>query len=176
MGTGRSPGTKIVLFPSTVTGDLDFAIGVELGAIWNSVATNGGQFKWYAGSTVPIATLTGAGNLDVSGTLTTGGVSVQTKPYVAFRFAGSVLSGNNNGQIATANISLGTRTTGQVYTFTFSPAHPRGLNYTVMATPETLASFYICSTLVVSDTSFSVSRRNASNTGVDGNFCVMTVP
>ena len=122
------------------------------------------------------ALLSGQGNFNVNGTLTAGGVAVQTIPYIAFRYAGAVLARNNNGQTASGSISVGTRTSGQVYTFTFSPAHPKRINYTVMATPETLATFYICSTIVNSSTSFSVSCRNASNVGVDGNFFVMTVP
>jgi hypothetical protein len=140
------------------------------------VPSTTGNFRWYSGSTTPMATLSGTGNLSVSGTITSGGVAVQTIPYIAFRYAGAVLSGNNNGQIASGSISVGTRTSGQVYTFTFSPARPNGLNYTVMATPETLATFFICSTVVNSSTSFSVSCRNASNVGVDGNFSVITVP
>ena len=181
MGSGRSNGTKLVLYPSTVATELDFAIGIDLGTIWSSLATSSGQFRWYAGSTTPIATLSGTGNLDVSGTLTTGGVSVQTKPYVAFRFAGgNILTGNNNGQIATANMSLQAgRVSGQICTVTFSPAHPNGTNYMVMATANTGStgtSFYVCTTKVESSTSFSVWCRNASNTIVDGDFYVMTVP
>ena len=83
IGNGRSNGTKIVLFPSQVTTDLDFAIGIDLGTLWNSVATSAGQFRWYAGSTTPIATLSGTGNLTVSGTVSTpaitlGGTDLQT--------------------------------------------------------------------------------------------------
>ena len=76
----------------------------------------------------------------MTGTITRGGVSVQTIPYLAFRYSGAILS-SNNGQIASGSITVGARTTGQDYTFTFSPARPRGTNYTVMATPETLAVF-----------------------------------
>jgi hypothetical protein len=97
-------------------------------------------------------------------------------PYIAFRYAGAVLSGNNNGQIASSSISVGARTTGQAYTFTFSPAHPKGINYMVMVTTETLGTFYLCSAIVNSSTSFSVQCRSAQNVGVDGNFFVMTVP
>ena len=68
------------------------------------------------------------------------------------------------------------RTSGQVYTVTFAPAHPRGTNYMVMATPNSSANFYICTTAVNSSTSFSVWCRNASNTIVDGDFFVCTIP
>ena len=116
--------------------------------------------------------------LAVTNTLTLNGVSVQTKPYVAVRVASSaILSGNNNGQIATANMSLQAgRTSGQVYTFTFSPAHPNGVNYMVMATPNTATTFYVCTTQVVSSTSFSVWCRSAANAIIDGDFFVCTVP
>ena len=108
------------------------------------------------------------------------------KPHVAFRLNSNViLTGNNNGIVPTSSISLqagrvaGSITSGSIYTFTFSPAHPRGLNYMVMATPNTGASstpFYICTTKVESSTSFSVWCRTASNTIVDADFFVATIP
>ena len=176
----RSAGTKIVLYPVVSASAVDYAMGIDTNTMWSSIPTSTNQFRWYAGQT-PVATLSGTGNLDVTGTLTAGGVSVQNKPYVAVRVAANViLSGNNNGQIATANMSLQAgRASGQIYTFTFSPAHPDGTNYMVMATANTGAtssSFYVCTTKVESSTSFSVWCRNASNTIVDGDFFVMTVP
>ena len=85
---------------------MDHALGVESNTMWNSVPTSANEFRRYAGQT-SVATLSGTGDLSVTGALTTGGVSVQTQPYVAVRFAGgNILTGSNNGQIATANISL----------------------------------------------------------------------
>lgn len=58
--TTRSAGTKIVLYPVVGASSVDYAIGVENNALWQSVGTSSNQFKWYAGTT-NIATLTGAG-------------------------------------------------------------------------------------------------------------------
>ena len=66
----RSLGTKIVLFPSVSTSTADFAIGVELGAIWNTIGATTSAFKWYTNAT-NIATLSGNGNFNLTGTLTT---------------------------------------------------------------------------------------------------------
>ena len=57
----RSLGTKLVLFPSVSTSTADFAIGVELGAVWNSIGDTTSAFKWYTNAT-NIATLSGNGN------------------------------------------------------------------------------------------------------------------
>jgi hypothetical protein len=65
-GTGRSEGTKIVLWPGV--GDspssVDYAMGIESAALWHSVAGSTDTFKWYAGTT-NIAKLTGTGALIV---------------------------------------------------------------------------------------------------------------
>ena len=78
----RSLGTKLVLFPSVSTSTADFAIGVELGAIWNSIGATTSAFKWYTNAT-NIATLSGNGNFNLTGTLTApaimlNGTSLQT--------------------------------------------------------------------------------------------------
>lgn len=73
--TTRSVGTKLVLWDGVTPTTGDFAIGIEDSNIWNSVpGTTGFGFKWYGGTT-NIATLTGTGNLSISGTLTHGGVT-----------------------------------------------------------------------------------------------------
>jgi hypothetical protein len=66
--TTRSAGTKIVLYPGVDATGVDFAIGVESGAIWQSVHDSVASFKWYANAT-PIATLTGTGNITVTNQL-----------------------------------------------------------------------------------------------------------
>jgi hypothetical protein len=193
----RSAGVKIVLYDSLTAGQPDVCIGLEPSFMYFAMPSAVTGYKFY-GNTTPCTTIMGdgnittigsiaaasaqitnncsvGGNLTVTGTITRGGVSVQTIPYLAFRYSGAVLS-SNNGQIASGSITVGTRTTGQDYVFTFSPAHPRGTNCTVMATPETLAAFCVTSTIVNSSTSFTVRCRNAANTGIDSNFSVMTVP
>ena len=64
----RSVGTKIVLYPNVGASSTDYAIGIEASTLWNSVPLSSNQFKWYAGTT-NIATLTGAGNLTVTGSV-----------------------------------------------------------------------------------------------------------
>ena len=67
--TTRSLGTKIVLYPSLSATNADYAFGIESATLWSSVSDSTSQFKWYAGTT-NIATLSGAGNLSVTGTVT----------------------------------------------------------------------------------------------------------
>jgi len=75
--TSRSLGTKIVLYPQVDGGQTDYAIGLESAGIWFSVANNSNtQFRWYGGTTVA-ATLSGGGNLSVTGTITAGDKAVQ---------------------------------------------------------------------------------------------------
>ena len=132
------------------------------------------------------------GNLSVSGSVFSGGDTCLTelsainlnfskKPHVAFRLNSNViLSGNNNGIVPTSSISLQAgRVAGSIYRFTFSPAHPRGTNYVVMATPNTGATstqFYICTSKVESSTSFPVWCRTASKTIIDADVFVATIP
>jgi hypothetical protein len=58
----RSVGTKIVLSAEVYTAEVDFAIGMESGAMWFSVNDSSSSFKWYAGTT-NIMSLSGAGVL-----------------------------------------------------------------------------------------------------------------
>lgn len=69
--TTRSVGTKLVLYDGLTGSVSDYALGVENGALWSSVGASSGNFKWYAGTT-SIMTLTGAGALTTSGTLSEG--------------------------------------------------------------------------------------------------------
>lgn len=57
--TTRSTGTKIVLFPILSSTLADFAIGIESGALWQSVSSPTNVFKWYGGTT-QLATLSAA--------------------------------------------------------------------------------------------------------------------
>ena len=94
----RSVGTKLVLFPNVAASTVDYGIGVDANTLWTSVPSSSAQFRWYGGPSIA-ATLSGAGDLSVTGAITTNGVGVQTKPYVALRItsAGLLLSGNNQG-------------------------------------------------------------------------------
>ncbi len=88
--TTRSAGTKIVLYPQLDASNADYAFGIESSTLWSSVPTTSQQFKWYAGTT-NVATLTGAGNLSVTGTVS--GTNITS-------------AGNVSGNAATAtNIS-----------------------------------------------------------------------
>ena len=73
--TTRSAGTRIVLVPVVgANADLDYAIGIEPGGIWQSVQNSNAHFSWYAGSTTgqanSIATLSGTGALTLDSTIT----------------------------------------------------------------------------------------------------------
>ena len=69
----RSSGTKIVLNPQLSGATVDTAIGCGVGSLWHSVPTNNNNnsFQWFGGLT-GCATLTGGGNLTVTGSLASG--------------------------------------------------------------------------------------------------------
>jgi len=69
--TTRSVGTKLVLWPNLGSASVDYAIGIQNSTLWNSIPSSGQQFLWYAGTT-SIASLSGAGNLSINGTLNSG--------------------------------------------------------------------------------------------------------
>lgn len=58
----RSLGTKLLLYPGISATSIDYALGVESGALWFSTASVGSNFKWYAAA-ANIMTLEGGGNL-----------------------------------------------------------------------------------------------------------------
>ena len=89
--TTRSVGTKIVLYPNLGSAAVDYAIGIESGTMWSSVATTAQQFLWYGGTTVAM-TLSGAGALS------------------ATSFTGAT-SGAHNGTVGATTPSTGVFTT-----------------------------------------------------------------
>jgi hypothetical protein len=89
--TTRSAGTKIVLSPNIGASTVDYAIGIESGAIWQSVPSSG-AFKWYGGTTV-VATLTGAGAF--SAVTKSFDIEHPTKPDMRLRYGS--LEGPENG-------------------------------------------------------------------------------
>ena len=60
--TTRSVGTKLVLYPNLGASAVDYAIGIQSGALWNSVESTSSEFKWYGGTTQAMS-LTGTGVL-----------------------------------------------------------------------------------------------------------------
>lgn len=72
----RSAGTKIALWPNVGATTVDYAIGIETGAMWHSVSDSGNNFRWYAGTT-NIATLSGTGALTANSFVRSGGTSTQ---------------------------------------------------------------------------------------------------
>jgi hypothetical protein len=68
--TTRSAGTKIVLYPNLAAATVDYAIGIDSGTMWFSLPSSTSfAYRWYGGTT-NIATLTSAGALSLSSTLT----------------------------------------------------------------------------------------------------------
>ena len=66
--TTRSAGTKIALYPAISGSSVDYALGVDAGALWTSIpGADGGQFfKWYGGET-QVGSLSGTGMMNITG-------------------------------------------------------------------------------------------------------------
>jgi hypothetical protein len=69
--TTPSAGTKLVLYPQVDASNVDYAIGIDAGVVWNSVPTTASGFKWYGGTTLA-GTLSGAGVLTMPTAVTVG--------------------------------------------------------------------------------------------------------
>jgi hypothetical protein len=68
--TTRSVGTKIVLYPNLGPSTVDYAIGIDSATMWFSLPQSTSfAYRWYGGTT-NVATLTSAGALSLSSTLT----------------------------------------------------------------------------------------------------------
>ena len=127
------------------------------------------------------------GNLDVDFDITCRKLTITQfhpiKPYVALAVqSGAILTANAVGFLAPSSFTL-THTVGGLYSFNFTPAHPNGNNFQIFATPRTSGTgtaFYVCTTKVEVDstagTKFTVWCRNASNTIIDADFYVHTIP
>jgi hypothetical protein len=68
--TTRSAGTRLVLFPFESGSQVDYAIGLASGSLWESVGTTAYSFDWYGGTTKEMD-MTGGG-LTLGPTSTTG--------------------------------------------------------------------------------------------------------
>jgi hypothetical protein len=93
--TTRSVGTKLVLYPSVSVGQVDYALGIESGALWSSIPDTAYQFKWYVGNT-SIATLFGTGELVLGTTTKTGTASQRLQVTGGAYVSGSVGIGTTN--------------------------------------------------------------------------------
>ena len=136
--------------------------------------------------TTNVATISGNGNFSCNGGVTCSSLTVTgfnpVKPWVALYVAGNAISTSTNvGFLAPSAFTM-TRTGGN-YGFTFANPHPNGNNFQIFATPRTQGgstNFFVCTAKVETDTTagtkFSVWCRNASNSIIDGDFWVHTVP
>lgn len=107
--TTRSAGTKIVFYPSITETTVDTAIGMSNNALWTSIGSSIGSFKWYAG-TSNIMTLTGTGELGV-GTLTPASkLSVLGNLSVGATYAN--IAAPTSGAIFEGNVGIGTSSPG----------------------------------------------------------------
>jgi hypothetical protein len=70
--TTRSAGTKLVLRPNLSATIVDYAIGIQTEQMWLSVPNSTSVFAWFGGTST-IATLSGAGNMAVTGSILSSG-------------------------------------------------------------------------------------------------------
>ena len=77
--TTRSAGTKLVLYPALNAVQADYALGIEAATLWSSVpvSSDSFKFKWYGGTT-EAASLSGAGQLTVLGSVNAAAYNVGT--------------------------------------------------------------------------------------------------
>ena len=77
--TTRSAGTKLVLYPALSDVQADYALGIEAATLWSSVpvSSDSFKFKWYGGTT-EAASLSGAGQLTVLGSVNAAAYNVGT--------------------------------------------------------------------------------------------------
>jgi len=80
--TTSSLGTRLILYPNIGASTADYAIGIMSGAMWFGVASTVSSFAWYGGTTLAMQ-LTGAGNLQVIGSLLVGGATSVTGAALA---------------------------------------------------------------------------------------------
>jgi hypothetical protein len=107
--TTRSAGTKIVLYPNIGAAAVDYAFGIESNTLWSSVPSSSAQFKWYGGTT-NIATLSGGGNLTITGDLAVNGGDL-TSTQSSFNLLDTGVTTLNFARAAT-NITIGNSTGG----------------------------------------------------------------
>jgi len=141
--TTRSAGTKIVLYPQVGAAAVDYAIGIEAGTLWNSVATTAQQFLWYGGTTVA-ATLSGAGAFTPK--------ELRDTIYAAGATTGTITPNVANGNVQTITLTgsitlnaLTTPVTGQSLTLIITQPASGG-PYTLTSTMKFAGGFKTLST------------------------------
>jgi ABC-type Fe3+ transport system substrate-binding protein len=121
--TTRSLGTKVVLYPTLSGSALDIGIGVESGFTWFSNNATSAGWKFYAGSTAPVVTISGGGAITCTGMTSNGtsGIGYATGSGGAATQltskATAVAINFPNGQITTHNAALAA---GATVSFTLS--------------------------------------------------------
>jgi hypothetical protein len=70
-----SPGTKLLLYQNASASAVDYAIGLQSGAMWFSIAGNTSSFLWYGGTT-QVGKLDGTGALTLTGSASIAGNGV----------------------------------------------------------------------------------------------------
>jgi hypothetical protein len=118
--TTRSVGTKLTLYPTLSSSNVDYAIGINSGTFWNSIPGNdaGQYFKWYGGET-EVASLSGTGNLIVTGSISSNGSTVVTLSGTQTLTNKSLTSPTLTGTPVAPTAAAGTSTT-QVATTEFA--------------------------------------------------------
>lgn len=107
----RSGGTRFVIWDGVKDGFADYALGTDDSTFWLSVPTSSQSFKFYAGAT-QIGSLSGGGNLSLSGSIKSAGGGVGyatgaggTVTQLTSKSTGVILN-KVTGQITTHNASL----------------------------------------------------------------------
>ena len=159
--TTRSTGTKLTLYPSVSVSNADYAIGVDISTLWNSVPGNDGSqfFKWYGGTAL-VGSLSSTGVLSVVGTVTGGNVT--TAGLISA--TGNITGGNILGG-ANVNATLFTGTTVSV-TGNITGGNVLG-GANVNATTHTGTTVSV--TGAITGASLTVSTGNISGGNVNNN-------
>lgn len=99
--TTRSAGTKVALYPALGASSVDYALGIDAGALWASIPGNdaGQFFKWYGGET-QVGSLSGTGMMNITGAANAASHTVGTD-FIA----------NTTGVYHTGVLSVGNTTT-----------------------------------------------------------------
>jgi hypothetical protein len=163
--TTRSVGTKIVLFPAVDATNVDDAIGISAGVLWNSVNVVTSSFKWFGGTTLA-AQLTGSGNFVANGSILspspTSGVGYTTGA------GGAATQATSKTTTVTLNSICGTVTTasdalasGAVVSFTFNNSSWHS-DHMVLDTVGGTAGAYTVGFSSISDGVVSIWIKNTS--------------
>jgi hypothetical protein len=132
--TPRSVGTKIVYYPGLSSTSVDYATGIETGALWTSVPNATDTFRWY-GSTTLMASLSNS-NLTLGGDLAVNGGDI-TSNATTFSIVNTTATTVNIAGAGTA-ITIGSNSAGTTT-----------IRNVVAITTNTVSSAYTNGALVV---------------------------